>query len=162
MNVLNRRERGQCGFTLLELITVMAIVAIMLGAAITSYYGVGESARMAGTLNSIRSTLTLARQRAVLKGQAFEVVFNEEGGKHFYVVSNRVENIQVGEKQYLPAGVGFEAVSGDLPVSIVFRAGGGGVHAPLELRVIQAYGAGAWRIGISPLTGLVSFRDDSD
>jgi prepilin-type N-terminal cleavage/methylation domain-containing protein len=67
------------GFTLMELLTVMAIMGILLTAGIVSYVGARRGAEMRGAVGSIRAALTMGRQHAVTKRHTTAAVFRLEG-----------------------------------------------------------------------------------
>jgi prepilin-type N-terminal cleavage/methylation domain-containing protein len=93
------------GFTLLELLTVMSIIAVLLAAGVASFHGMGRGARMRGSVNMVRSAVGLARQQAILKGQTLEMHFGEQNGAAYYFLTNVVGKYQVGQVQYLPRGI---------------------------------------------------------
>ncbi len=59
------KKNNKSGFTLLELLTVMAIMVIMMSIAAASYYGMSQGAAIRGSASNISTTLSLARQYAV-------------------------------------------------------------------------------------------------
>ncbi len=58
-------KKNNSAFTLLELLTVMAIMVIMMSIAGASYYGMRQGAAMRGSVSNLTTTLSLARQYAV-------------------------------------------------------------------------------------------------
>lgn len=58
-------KKNTSGFTLLELLSVMAIMVIMMSIAGASYYGMSRGAAMRGSASNLTTTLSLARQFAV-------------------------------------------------------------------------------------------------
>jgi prepilin-type N-terminal cleavage/methylation domain-containing protein len=78
------------GFTLLELMTVMIIVAIVLAAGITSYVGARRGMEMRGARSGVQSTLSLARQHAATKRRTTAVAFRLEGTTNCYYVFERI------------------------------------------------------------------------
>ena len=64
------------GFTLLELMAVMAIVVLLLTLALPSFVGWGRSAAVSRSAESVRATLDAARQRAVSRCQPITVTFS--------------------------------------------------------------------------------------
>ena len=62
-----RRVHRCRGFTLLELLIVMVIVGMMLGAGVAGSFGIGKGARIRGALNNVRSAIALARQQAIVR-----------------------------------------------------------------------------------------------
>ena len=61
----NHIDSRRQGFTLLELLTVMAIMVIMMSIAGASYYGMSRGAALRGSTANLTTALSLARQFAV-------------------------------------------------------------------------------------------------
>lgn len=72
-----RAGRRVRGFTLLELLTVMAIMGIVMGAGIASFVQMRRGWEIRGAEAVIRSTLALSRQHAVTKRRSTIVVFRQ-------------------------------------------------------------------------------------
>ena len=147
------------GFTLLELLVVMAIMGILMGAAVASFYGMGQGARMQGAVRNVQSTLTLARQRAVLKSQPLDVVFDETDGVQSYFVTNAVEGYQMGERVYVPPGVELEWES---PSITFYPAGSSGAAGTTDLTVREQGKSVEWHLRVYKLTGLVKVYRPED
>jgi prepilin-type N-terminal cleavage/methylation domain-containing protein len=80
-NTPNMRRRRR-GFTLLELLAVMAIMVMLTTLAVTSYFSAVRGMARRSALKSLVNTLILARQRACMESTRFSVVmFNELTGK---------------------------------------------------------------------------------
>ena len=62
---LKSHHRKLAGVTLVELLTVMSIVAVLLGIAIPSYRYVTTSNRMSGEVNGLLGDLQFARVEAI-------------------------------------------------------------------------------------------------
>src|SRR5262245_23115160 len=75
------------GFTLIELITVVAIVAILAGVAVPILIGV-STARSAMAAKQVLRDMTFARQRAVATGAVSWVVFNAGAGTWSILAEN--------------------------------------------------------------------------
>lgn len=65
--------KRQQGFTLLELLVVMAIMGILLGLSTLSYMGVRRGAELRGAAMTIRTAMMLTRQQAVTKRKAMNL-----------------------------------------------------------------------------------------
>lgn len=66
---------GTCGFSLVEMLTVMAIVAILSTAAVTSLTGMGSASRLGAAATSVASFLEQARTYAVTQNTYVYVGF---------------------------------------------------------------------------------------
>ncbi len=78
MNLKNH-HRKLAGVTLVELLTVMSIVAVLLGIAIPSYRYVTTSNRMSGEVNGLLGDLQFARVEAIREGQPASVCASSNG-----------------------------------------------------------------------------------
>lgn len=68
MNTVCRRRKPADGFTIVELMVVIAIMAIIMVFAIPSYKGLMTQNRMAGEINDLSTDIELARSAAVKQG----------------------------------------------------------------------------------------------
>lgn len=68
---------GQRGITIIETLTVMAIIAILAGVGITTYVGQLPRARLNGAARQIMSDLMLARRQAVGRTHRVQVYFSD-------------------------------------------------------------------------------------
>lgn len=66
------------GFTLLELLAVMSMMALLTTLAVTSYFSAVSGMARRSAVKSVVNTLTLARQRACMEGARINVVFYNE------------------------------------------------------------------------------------
>jgi prepilin-type N-terminal cleavage/methylation domain-containing protein len=66
---------GTCGFSLVEMLTVMALVAILSTAAVTSLTGMGSASRLGAAATSVASFLEQARTYAVTQNTYVYVGF---------------------------------------------------------------------------------------
>ena len=76
------------GFTLIELMTVVAVAGIVMTAALPSLSGVIETRRIEGVATQMASDLQFARSEAVLRNQSVRVTFQADaaGAAACYVV----------------------------------------------------------------------------
>ena len=73
------KKYNKSAFTLLELLTVMAIMVVMMSIAGASYYGMSQGAAMRGSASNLTTTLSLARQFAVNHRNRTHVKLWKEG-----------------------------------------------------------------------------------
>jgi len=70
------------GFTLLELLTVMAIIAIIGGVALVSYVNLQSGGRYLSLQRNIQNQVQLARQQAILQNKTTCLVFSINNSRH--------------------------------------------------------------------------------
>ncbi len=73
MKIPNRRRSG---FTLVELITVMGIMALLISVAVVQYANMTRGSAMKTAATHVRSALMLARQQAVMSGKKACFIYN--------------------------------------------------------------------------------------
>ena len=66
-------------FTLIEMLVVMAHMALMIGVGVSSFYGIGGSSALSGSVNEVQGALSLARQQTVLQGSSVNIYFHVDG-----------------------------------------------------------------------------------
>jgi type IV fimbrial biogenesis protein FimT len=66
-------RRRTAGFTLVEMIVTVLIIAILTTFGFQAYQSVVTSTRMSGVINSLLGTLALARSEAMKRGQPVSV-----------------------------------------------------------------------------------------
>ncbi len=71
-------QTKQFGFTLMELLAVMAIMAVLTTFAVTSYFAAINGMAKRSAVKHVVNTLVLARQRACMEGVRVSVVFFNE------------------------------------------------------------------------------------
>jgi type IV fimbrial biogenesis protein FimT len=72
-------RRRAAGFTLLELMTALLVVAIVLSAGVPSYLSVVRNNRAATNANELVSALTTARSEAVRRGDRVSICRSNDG-----------------------------------------------------------------------------------
>lgn len=71
--------KKQGGFSLTEMLIVIAIVAILMAIAVPSYRYVSNSYRMSSEVNGLLGDLMLARGEAIKEGQTVSVCVSKDG-----------------------------------------------------------------------------------
>src|SRR5215470_1035424 len=69
----------QGGFTLIEMLTVVGVVAILLGVGVPSYRYVANSYRISGEVNGLLGDLQFARAEAIKEGQTVTTCVSRDG-----------------------------------------------------------------------------------
>lgn len=67
------RKQNRPGFTLVELLTVVAIMGLLMAMSLPAYIKVSKGAALRSAVAQVRSTLSLARQYAIANN---EVVYS--------------------------------------------------------------------------------------
>ena len=79
------KKRNTSGFTLLELLAVMAIILIMATIATTGYRAMISGTGISASLSHLRQAMELARQSAIMQGKSAFVVFYQDANTAWYV-----------------------------------------------------------------------------
>lgn len=112
-----QNARNIRGFTLIEMLAVLGIVAAMLLISGLAFQNFGRAAGIRGAVLNIRSSLSLARQRAITerKHMAFRCDNQVNAGRKtgYYVITNSVGQA-VTETNYLTEGTYFDPAGNDI------------------------------------------------
>jgi len=87
--MVHRNSRNHDGFTLMELILVVAVMGIMAAIAIPAFMGFLPGMRLNGAARQVMSDLMDARMEAVKNNNAFKIFFLND---HEYKILNDVNN----------------------------------------------------------------------
>jgi prepilin-type N-terminal cleavage/methylation domain-containing protein len=106
-----KQNDSRRAFTLIEMLTVMAIMMVMMAFAIINFLQWGRGAAMRGAVLNIKSSLVVTRQWAVTHRARTDFVYGNcaspSGGQSgYYMVSNSVDGV-VGSWNYLPKQITF-------------------------------------------------------
>jgi prepilin-type N-terminal cleavage/methylation domain-containing protein len=130
---------GRRGFTLLELLTVVAIMAVMMGLATAGFLSMRRGAGMRAALLSVKSSLVQARQFAITRRVRTHFRYgntlpdSELGERGYFVLSTNAVDGEIMNTSYLSPGVIFTDESGgDLTAdkNIVFKLDGSCMFPP--------------------------------
>ena len=73
------RASGSAGFTLMELLVVISIVAILAGLGVPSFRNITTSYRIAGEVNGLLGDMQFARAEAIKEGQNVTICVSSDG-----------------------------------------------------------------------------------
>jgi prepilin-type N-terminal cleavage/methylation domain-containing protein len=145
------------GFTLIELLAVMGIMILLMTISVTGMRGMRRGSEIRGAVNSVRSTLMLARQQAVTKRCKVMVCFVKLGSTvttnqlEIYSVSGGTSNLIHGVVVLSPA-IEFKGS----PANIVFTPSGAaaGSLSPVTVYLGEKSGSLSNSLTVWPLTGV--------
>lgn len=141
MLTMTKTTQSRVGFTLLELLVVMAIMVLLMGIGITGYYGIRRGAEIRGGVSTVRTTLMLARQQAVTKRRTVTVTFVAGTTNMMRILETTLDgsNVPAHADAYLPAGIDF--FGGTAPDPVVFypsgQAGGASWKPSSDVTLIE-------------------------
>lgn len=81
---------GRGGFTLVELLAVLAIIAIVAGITVAAFNGLTRGTKMEAAASTLRGTLGMARQWAITHNQTTFVVFPDADDLSLFASPNQV------------------------------------------------------------------------
>jgi len=101
---IGRVQRWSKAFTLVEMLVVLAIIAMLLGISLPFTAGFGKSLRMKTAARAILGILRVARSNAITYRERYAVVFDVENSAYWIEDSNGA----IFEKKYrLPRSIEF-------------------------------------------------------
>jgi prepilin-type N-terminal cleavage/methylation domain-containing protein len=157
------RRTGK-GFTLIELVVVVAIIGMLLASVAIRFDSLTVSARLRASAREIASTIGLAHSRASSTGRAQTLVFDTDNQQYWIDSSSEegdasesprirslyrsiaFKDIQVGEELYGERGTLSIEIS---PLGVTSACM---IH-------LEAEGGGEMTLEVCPLTGSVRFYD---
>lgn len=79
MACLVRRGERRCGFTLVELITAVAILGVLIGIGVPALSAMTRDARLSAFTNELHTAITLARSEAIRRGHRVTLCVSRDG-----------------------------------------------------------------------------------
>jgi type II secretion system protein H len=137
----------QSGLTLFELMVVIGIMAVMASIAVPGVIGWLPGYRLRSGADELRTTLQLARMRAVRENAIVAVVFNFANDSYVAFVDNSGDGIQNGAERTVK--------SGEMPQGIDLQDSGLGALVMFDRRGFPTAD------GVNPLSGNVAVSNGS-
>ena len=121
----SRRDRPTAGFTLLEMMLVLAILATVAVATFPAVDRMYRTHRLRQTANDLRAKLAATRLRAIDEGIAYQFRY-EPGGRHLVVVPQQSESLRFGaasdSERYAAGEPATWSFAASLPDGVTFAA----------------------------------------
>ncbi len=119
------RRRGRAGYTMLELLLVLAVLAVILAVALPNVMRLFSQQKLTESAEKVRSLAASARVHSIDSGLVYQFRY-EPGGRHFLVIPFEREFEGVSQNARgtgTAAGLGrFSKASGTLAEGITFAA----------------------------------------
>jgi len=147
------RSRVAAGVTLMEMMVVLAIIALIVGISFPSTIAGLENVRLASGARSVASFMSSAANRAERKQQAMELTVSVKDN----IVMLRSADASVSRTLGLPPGIVVQAVypplpqAGDEPRKFLFLPGG--VPPRMGIEIANKRG-GRRLVSLNPTTGV--------
>lgn len=144
-----RRSRG---FTLVEILVVVAVLAVIAAIAIPNVQGVMESYRLQTATSMLASKLNEARMNALKRNRSVWLELDVASGRALVRTTGSAgSTLELGAPGLLPSGVSFA----DPVVTIRFDSVGRPTNPPPRVIAVQITRSGARRsVSVSP-SGMV-------
>ena len=143
------RSRPHAGFTLLELLVVLAIASLLIALVPISFDRLQEGSQYRNALRTMQSEMRQARQQAVTQGRA--VRFQVDLAGRTYGVVGKVEH-PIPEKLQVRATVASVEMQANQIAAIQFLPSGGATGGSIDL--LRPSGAGT-RLRVDWLSGRI-------
>lgn len=133
------------GFTLLELVVVVAFISILTGMVIPIYNRTMYSLRIRNTTQEITSLIRYAQEKAIAESREFRVLIDEQKGE-LYLYRLKTQS-PGGDKEFEPVASGDGTSVVVLPETIKISRITAGKDRKTGLRYISCYPNGACDVG---------------
>jgi general secretion pathway protein H len=97
----NFTRTAQRGFSLLELLVVVAIIGILVGAVVLSRFVVGYDRQIEQEAQRLRSIVTLLQEEALMQTRDYGLMFTESGYRFYIYDYTQLGWVQIGNDQIL-------------------------------------------------------------
>lgn len=130
----------------MELLTVMVIMVLMMSIAGVSFFTARQGAEMRGAVRAVQTTISLARQQAVVKRTRYNLTFvgstNMNGVQSGCMILEAVRSVtnSAHEIRYLPPLVTFSKVPSPNPLVFETDGSAGGVADVKDIELSQSGG----------------------
>ncbi len=139
------RTKNQQGFTLLELLVVVILVAITAAIAVPNFSQLIESSRRTAVTNDLMGMLSYARSEAVKRGAGVEVI-PEGGAFSAYLAVRAIDDESLRAMDAVPAAISVTRISG--AGNLQFRANGL-ANETVRYRVCGESGSNGVRVAVN-------------
>ncbi|MDB9999133.1 prepilin-type N-terminal cleavage/methylation domain-containing protein [Porticoccaceae bacterium] len=82
---------GEAGFTLIEILVVLAIVLMIYGAFTPSFAGLSSGASFKASVQLLHNDLKAVRAQAILNGESVHLLITEQGRS--YIAGDKIRNL---------------------------------------------------------------------
>ena len=143
------------GFSLMELMTIIAIIALLTAIAIPNLIGWRTGAKLRGTVENLRGDLQLAKLTAVRENGSVAVLFSGNGYQVFIDNGASPGVLDAGERRIrnrqLEAGVSIDLGSTDFNGNLYARFNNRGLPEDIGTVVVVSSGGDQRNIGLNRL-----------
>ena len=182
MSRQTRNSRSNAGFTLVEIMVVVAIMGVLLGLALMNFQAVNQKEPLEQAVSDLEGLCRRARSEAIVKSRPMDLSLDSEAGQFRLstaphalnapdpesglLVATVEEAIQMDQAS-LPSDVEFEIVVpevvNDLDSTgvVTIRFYPNGTAEPLEAMMLMP-GEGVYTLVLDPVTGRLNVRDGVD
>ncbi len=150
------------GFSLIEVMTVIALIAVMAGIAVPLMMGSRSGANLRGAVENLRGDLQLAKMKAVQESWPVAVLFSDK--RYHVFIDEDIDGVHdSGERSFkikeLPAGVSIDLGSTDFNGNVYARFNSRGLPEDPGKVVVVSSGGDGRRIELNRL-GRISIHKE--